>query len=253
MAVAGIDSGGGRAGARRRRLLRWTPLALILLGLVAAVIAGVDADRLMRLLRAHHAELSAWVAQNGLLAVVAFAALYAVAIALSVPGGAVLTLVGGFLFGAWAGTVIVVLAATAGATVLFLAARATVGEAVSARAGPFVRRMEAGFRRDAFSYLLFLRLVPVFPFWIVNLAPALLRVRLGTYVLATLIGIIPGTFVYASFGAGLGRLLAAGADIGLGDVLTPEVVLGLGVLALLSLAPVLVRGWRARRAAGPRA
>lgn len=244
MAVAGTGD------ARRHRLWRWLPLALIAAGLIGALVAGVDADSLLELLRTHHAELAAWVEANVALAVLVYAAIYAVAIALSVPGGAVLTLVGGFLFGVWAGTLIVVLAATVGATALFVAARAAVGEGVARRASPFVRRMEEGFRRDAFSYLLFLRLVPVFPFWIVNLAPALLRVRLRTYVLATIVGIIPGTFVYASFGAGLGQLLRAGADITLGDVLTVEILLGLGVLALLSLAPVAFRAWRSRRAVG---
>jgi uncharacterized membrane protein YdjX (TVP38/TMEM64 family) len=238
----------------RRHWLRWAPLAVIAAGLAAALVVGVDAQSLLEFLKSHHAELAAWVGDNGALAIVAYAAIYAVAIALSVPGGAVLTLVGGFLFGVWAGTAIVVLAATVGATGLFLAARATVGEAMARRAGPFVRRMEDGFRRDAFSYLLFLRLIPVFPFWIVNLAPALLRVPLRTYVLATVLGIVPGTFVYASFGAGIGTLLSAGADITLGDVLTLEILLGLSVLAVLSLAPVAVRAWRARRArAGARA
>ncbi|MGF1626622.1 MAG: TVP38/TMEM64 family protein [Alphaproteobacteria bacterium] len=227
--------------------MRWAPLAAIAAGLVAAIAAGVDGDSLLELLKANHAELTVWVDANLVVAVLAYALLYTVAIALSVPGGAVLTLVGGFLFGVWAGTAIVVVAATAGATLLFLAARATVGEAMARRAGPFVRKMEAGFRRDAFAYLLFLRLTPVFPFWIVNLAPALLRVKLGTYILATVLGIVPGTFVFASFGAGIGHLLAAGADITLGDVLTVEILLGLSGLAVLSLAPIAVRAWRVRR------
>jgi uncharacterized membrane protein YdjX (TVP38/TMEM64 family) len=243
------DDGPGDADAvppGRARWLRWAPLALIAGGLVAALAAGVDAQSLLQLLKAHHAELAAWVDDNVLLAILCYSAIYAVAIALSVPGGAVLTLVGGFLFGAWAATAIVVAAATLGATALFLAARATVGEAMARKAGPFVRRMEAGFRRDAFSYLLFLRLTPVFPFWIVNLAPALLRVKLRTYVLATLLGIIPGTFIYASFGAGIGQLLRAGAEVTLGDVLTLEILLGLTGLAVLALAPIAIRAWRGR-------
>lgn len=230
-----------------RKLMRWAPVALILGGLAAALAAGVDGQTLLDLLKTHNAELLAWVGANGAIAVIVFAVIYAVAIALSVPGGAVLTLVGGYLFGVWAGTAIVVVAATIGATGLFLAAKAAVGESMSRKAGPFVRKMEAGFKRDAFSYLLFLRLTPVFPFWIVNLAPALLRVKLSTYVLATALGIIPGTFVFASFGAGIGQLIEAGADITLGDVLTLEIMLGLTGLAILSLTPIAIRAWRNRK------
>ncbi|MEZ5667955.1 MAG: TVP38/TMEM64 family protein [Alphaproteobacteria bacterium] len=238
------------AGGRGRLWLRWLPIGLIVAGFGAALVFGVDTDSLLDLLKTHHADLTGWVSRHFVLAVLVYALVYAVSIALSVPGGAVLTLVGGFLFGAWAGTAIVVVAATVGATGLFLAARTAVGEGLSRNAGPFVRKMEAGFKRDAFSYLLFLRLTPVFPFWIVNLAPALLQVPLRTYVIATALGIVPGTFVFASFGAGLGNLLAAGDDISVGDVLSLEVILGLSALALLALAPIAFRIWRDRRGQG---
>ena len=255
MAMVETDSSEGQVGQTEeqdvqrgwtRRLLRWAPLLVIAGGLAAALIAGVDSESLLTLLEQNHAELGQWVSDNLVLAIAVYAAIYAVSIALSVPGGAVLTLAGGFLFGAWAGTAIVVAAATVGATGLFLAARAAVGENLTRKAGPFVERMEAGFRRDAFAYLLFLRLTPIFPFWIVNLAPALLHVRLRTFVLATVLGIIPGTFVFASFGAGIGQLLAAGADITVGDVLSLEVILGLTGLALLALVPIALRAWRRR-------
>ncbi|HRW61057.1 MAG TPA: VTT domain-containing protein, partial [Defluviicoccus sp.] len=121
-----------------------------------------------------------------------------------------------------------------------------VGDGLRARAGPFVKRMEEGFRRDAFNYLLFLRLVPVFPFWVVNLVPAFLGMRLIPYVIATLIGIIPGGVVYTAFGAGLGDLFDAGAEANLKDVFTPTIILALVGLGVLALVPIAVRRWRER-------
>ena len=162
-------------------------------------------------------------------------------VALSVPGGALMTLAGGFLFGAFWGTALVVIAATAGATVVFLIARYVLGDVMRRKAGPFLQRMEAGFQENALSYLLVLRLVPAFPFWTVNLAPALLGVRLPVYVLATAVGIVPGTFVFASFGAGLGAIFDAGGEVSLRGVLTPEIVAGLVGLAVLALLPVAVK------------
>ena len=131
--------------------------------------------------------------------------IYATAIALSIPGGAILTMTGGFLFGVAAATLYAVIAATLGATVVFLIAKTALGDTLREKAGPAMRRMEAGFRENALNYLLFLRLIPVFPFWLVNLVSAFLGVPLRTYVVATAVGIIPGTLVYASVGNGLAR------------------------------------------------
>ena len=118
---------------------------------------------------------------------------------------------------------------------------------LSPSAGPWLRRLQDGFKADAFSYLLFLRLVPLFPFFVVNLVPAFFGVRLRPYVLATLIGIIPATFIFATFGAGLGDLLAENGQITLGDVLSPRFLTALAGLALLALLPVVYRHWRHRQ------
>src|SRR4029077_2980000 len=144
--------------------------------------------------------------QWGILAALAFIAVYATLVALSVPGAAILTLAGGFLFGTWIGGLCAIIGATLGATAIFLAARAGLG-GLAQRAGRFVGKLEAGFRANAFSYLLVLRLVPIFPFWLINLVPALVGVRLPAFMLATFLGIIPGTFVYASLGNGLPSLV----------------------------------------------
>ena len=140
----------------------------------------------------------------------------------------------------WTGAVCAVIGATLGATALFLAARAGLG-GLAQRAGRFVAKLEAGFRADAFSYLLVLRLVPIFPFWLVNLVPALVGVRLATFVLATFLGIIPGSFVYTSLGNGLGSVVE---EPDLAIVFEPRVLLPVVGLAILALIPVGYRRWR---------
>ena len=122
-----------------------------------------------------------------------------------------------------------------------------IGETLRAKAGPRIRRMEEGFRADALSYLLVLRLIPLFPFWLVNIVPAFLGVPVRTYVLGTFIGIIPGSFVYASVGNGLGAVFEAGGTPDLGIVFTPAILLPIVGLAVLALLPVAYRKYRARR------
>ena len=137
------------------------------------------------------------------------------------------------------GLLYVVVGATIGATLLFLAAKTALGDALRARAGGFVKKMEDGFRKNAFNYLLFLRLVPAFPFWLVNLVPAFLGVTLRTYVVATFIGIIPGAIVYTSVGNGLGAVFDAGESPDFGIIFRPEILLPIVGLAVLALVPVL--------------
>lgn len=229
------------------RALGWRrlwPVALVLTaGALAVALGGTDAMSFAAL-RAHSASLKGFIDQYPLAAPVVFAAIYAVIVVLLPPSGAFVTVVGGFLFGAVIGTVATVIGATAGATLVFLISRHAVGQSLQRRAGPRLRALEAGFRRDAASYLLVLRLLPLFPFWLVNIAPALLGVPLRTYVLTTVIGIIPGTFVYALFGAGLGTALDSHATISLQAVLTPQILGALAGLSALSLAPALYKRWR---------
>jgi len=184
--------------------------------------------------------LCSLVQQWGLLAAFGYIAIYGALVALSVPGAAGLTFAGGFLFGTWTGAVCAVIGATLGATALFVAARAGLG-GLAQRAGRFAAKLEAGFRADAFSYLLVLRLVPIFPFWLVNLVPALVGVRLGTFVLATFLGIIPGSFVYASLGSGLGSVVE---EPDLAIVFEPRVLLPIVGLAILALIPIGYKRWR---------
>jgi uncharacterized membrane protein YdjX (TVP38/TMEM64 family) len=227
--------------------VRFLPVLVIVAALVAFFALGLDRYLSFDVLRQYRETLVAFVAGNRILSALAFIALYAVATAVSLPGGAVLTLAGGFLFGIVAGSIYVIIGATIGATAVFLAARTAVGDSLRRRAGPAVRRMEQGFRDNAMSYLLFLRLVPLFPFWLVNLVPAFLGVSLRVYVLATFVGIIPGSVVFASVGNGLGAVFETGRTPDLGIIRSPEVLLPILALAALALVPVIYRRFKGPR------
>lgn len=237
------------AAPRRAWLRRLLPLAAVLLALAA--VFGFDLHHYLNIeaLRAHRAVLNGFVAEHAAAAALIFMATYALATALSLPGGLVLTVAGGFLFGVVAGTLYVVVAATLGATAIFLVARSALGDVFRARAGPFVQRMKTGFHAHAFSYLLVLRLVPLFPFFVVNLVPAFLGVPLRTYVVGTFLGIIPGTLVFILAGAGLGSVFDRGGAFSLESVLTPEIIAGLIGLSILALLPVAYKRLKARRSA----
>jgi len=225
-------------------LKRIAPL-LVLVALVAAAFAfRLDRYLTLEALKDHRALLLVFVESHALLAAIGFVLAYAAVVALSLPGATIMTLAGGFLFGVPLGATLTVIGATVGATLLFVIARSAFGDLLRQRAGPFLARMAEGFRKDAFSYLLFLRLVPAFPFWAVNLVPALLDMRLAPYVAATALGIIPGTTVYTAFGASLGQVFDAGDDVRLKDVFSPTLIAALVGLGLLSLLPVALRRLR---------
>lgn len=236
-----------KAPERRCLARRLLPLAAILAALGAAFALRLDRYLSFEQLAAHREWLLSEVARLGVLAPVLFALVYAAAIGLSIPGATILTLTGGFLFGTAAGTVIVVIGATLGATIVFLAARTAFADALQARAGPFIRKLEDGFRANALSYLLVLRLVPLFPFWLVNLVPAFLGVTFRVFVFATFVGIIPGAIVYAGLGSGLGALIDSGERPDLGIIFQPRVLMPLIGLALLALLPVAYKGLHGRR------
>jgi len=229
------------------RLKRFIPLAILVAGLIAFFSLRLDVYLSLDMLAQHRMTLLDWVRDSGLLAPLAFIAIYAVAVAISVPGGLVFTIAGGFLFGAVFGTIYTVIGATIGAAIVFAAARTALGDVLEKRAGPTLRKMEAGFREDAVSYMLVLRLVPLFPFWLVNIVPALLGVPFRVYVLTTLVGIIPGTAVYASVGNGLGAFIDAGEMPSADLILKPEIFLPLVGLGLLSLLPIAYKKLKARR------
>ncbi len=226
-------------------LRRFVPLALLVLA--GMLFFTLEGHRYLSFtaLAEHRERLCEFVAHGGVGAAIAFVLAYAGLVALSVPASALLTMTSGFLFGPWLGTLYALIGATIGATVVYIAARAGLAGLVE-RAGPRARRLEAGFREDALSYLLVLRLVPVFPFWLVNLAAGAVGMRLWVYVLATFFGMAPTSFIYASLGNGLGEVLAQGRHPDLAILFRPSVLLPILGLAALALLPVLYKRRRGK-------
>ncbi len=208
-------------------------LAVVALG--AAAFFSFDLGRYLTLaaLKANKDALRAYTEAHYAVTVGAFIAVYCAQTALSLPGATILTLAGGFLFGTLGGTVYVNLGATSGATLAFLAARYLLQDTVQRKVGGRLESIQRGFAHNAFHYLLMLRLIPLFPFFLVNLASGLTRVRLSTYVAATAVGILPGSAVYANAGSRLGTIES------LKDVASPGVLGAFALLGLLALVPIV--------------
>jgi len=228
----------------KSRLMRFLPLAVVAVGIAMFFVLGLDRFLTFDALRENRAQLADFVDAQGILAIALYIFVYALSVALSVPGAAVLTIAGGLLFGQWFGAFYVVVGATLGAIGVFLIARTALGDALRKRAGPAMQKMEAGFQENALSYLLVLRLIPLFPFFLVNIVPAFLGVNLRTYVMGTFIGIIPGSFVYATVGAGLGSIFERNEAFTLQGILTPEIMAALIGLAVLALLPVAYKKFK---------
>lgn len=207
--------------------------------------------------------LKGFINENFVLALLAFMGIYTVAVALSFPGALILTLAGGLLFGVVAGGLATVIAATLGATIIFLIAKTALGEPLAAKAGPMINNLRVGFQEDALSYMFFLRLVPLFPFWLVNLAPGILGVPLSTYLIGTFFGIMPGTFAYSYAGVGLDSVIDAQlepyqqclADPSAHEgpcrfsfdptaLITQELIIAFAALGIVALIPVVLKKLR---------
>jgi uncharacterized membrane protein YdjX (TVP38/TMEM64 family) len=225
---------------------RWLKIGLLVLfvGVVVAFFA-LGGHRYLTLdtIKANRERLLGFTESNYVAALAIAFAVYAGAVAFSLPGGLILSLTMGFIFGRWVGTVLVVFAATLGAAIVFLAARYIFADAARKRLGAIGEKINAGFTKNAFSYLLFLRLVPVFPFFLVNLAPALTSIPLRTYVAATFLGIIPGTFVFVNLGQTLGRIDS------LEGLVSFETLGAFALLGVFALVPVAIRYFRERKGA----
>ncbi len=218
-----------------------SPIGKIVLGLLLATGIGAffyfDLGQYLSLdsLKSNRDQLLAYTENNFSLAVSLFILVYIVQTAFSLPGGAILTLAGGFLFGAFLGTLVVNIGATTGATLAFLAARYLLRDWVENKFGDRLGPIQAGFAQNAFSYLMTLRLIPAFPFFLVNLVSGLTRVKIGTYIGATALGIIPGSFVFAFAGRQLGTINS------LSEIASPPVLLAFTFLGLLAIMPIVYR------------
>lgn len=226
--------------------MRLLPLLVICAGIAAFFVFDIDRFLSFDALKDNRDFLKTWTAENTALAAFVFVAVYCVMVALSLPGAVWATLAGGFIFGTWLGGLYVVIGATLGATAIFLIARYALADFFREKAGKAITRMEDGFNENALSYMFVLRLVPLFPFWLVNLVPAFVGVKIRTYVIGTFFGIMPGSLVYASVGNGLDAVFEQGVTPDLGIILQPQVLGPILALAALSMIPVVYK--RVRRA-----
>ncbi len=250
-----VEEAEAKPGFSVQRLL---PLIILVGFVILAFAMGWHRYLSFEVLADNRDRLKDFVEANFALAALTYIAIYAAAVALSLPGGLILTVSGGFIFGIWFGPPLAVIAATIGATIIFLIAKTSLGDTLAERAGPSIESFRRGFQENAMSYLLFLRLVPLFPFFLVNVAPAFLGVKLRTYVIGTFFGIIPGTFAYAFAGAGLDSVIAekradydacvaqGGGDacsfaIGPGDLVTTETIIAFAALGIVALIPVVAK------------
>lgn len=251
--------------ARHARLRRWLPAVALLLLAGLDYALGLHRYLSLTALAEHRDALRGWVEGNVVLALGCYMLAYVAVVALSVPGAAVMSLAGGFLFGWVVSVPATILAAVTGAAIVFEIVRTSFGAALAEKSGPFVQRLSRGFAENAFSLLLFLRLTPVFPFWAVNAVAGLSPMPLGTFVIATALGIVPASVAFALVGSGLDRVIDAqlaayqscvavqGAancslNLSVSSLLLPELAWGLTALGVVSLVPLLLRWWKGRRA-----
>jgi uncharacterized membrane protein YdjX (TVP38/TMEM64 family) len=250
--VDGVPEAAGHS--TRRRWVKVLPLAVVAAGLVLVFATGLNRYLSLEVLEARRQQLQALVHAHPIEGVLLYIGAYVAVVAFSIPGAMIMTMSGGFLFGPLLGSAGAVSGATMGATLMFLAARSAFGDILirRARAGSAVQRLERDIRENALSSMLVMRLVPAIPFCLVNIAAACVGIPLRTYVVATTVGIIPSTFVYSSFGAGLGHVFDRGGTLDMRLLLEPQIFLPLIGLTVLSLVPIAVQAWRLRRRAAAR-
>ena len=230
-----------REEAQKSSPWRLMPILLLAAGLGAALVFDLHHFMGFESLSENRNAILSWKHDNYSLSIAVFIVAYGIATAISLPAAIWMTIAGGFMFGTVKGGVLVLVGATLGATVIFLAARYAFADYFHVKCSGAVQKLEAGFKENAFSYLLVLRLVPLFPFWLVNLVPAFLGVSTPIYVVSTLLGIMPGTFVYASLGNGLGMIVDKGGMPDLAIIWSPQILLPLLGLSVLAMIPVIYR------------
>ena len=251
-AVIGMNEQTARP-PRKSLIARFAPIAIVCAGLAVGYAMGWHEFLSLDYLVESRVMLKETVAAHYYSAVFGFVALYALATAFSFPAASILTIFAGFLFGWFVGGSAAIVGATIGATAIFAAARTAFGDFLKEKVGGKVARLAKGFEKDAFSYLFVLRLAPVFPFFVMNIAPALFNVPLRIYVAATFLGIIPGGMAYAYLGQGLDSVIAAaaqaGSEVAFNDIVTTEILLAFGTLALVAAIPAIVKKIRGNKLA----
>lgn len=222
-------------------LKRYAPLAILLIGLIGFFAFDLQQYFDFEKIKSGREDLRLYVDNNFAQSVALYSLTYITVIALSLPLGSVLTLLGGFLFGLVHGTLIVVTSATIGAAIIFLVAKSALGNTLREKAGGLYKKIAHNFNENAFAYLLSLRLAPLFPFGLVNILPAIVGMKTSQYVLATFIGIIPGTAVYVYAGQSLGNLESPK------DIASPSIITAFVLLSLMGLIPTIIKKIRSAK------
>jgi uncharacterized membrane protein YdjX (TVP38/TMEM64 family) len=217
---------------------RWLILGILVLGVTAFYYLDLGRFFTLTSLKTNKDALLEYTNQHYTSSVILFIVIYCVQTAFSLPGAAILTLASGFFFGIWLGMVYANIGATSGATLAFLLTRYLFRDWVERKFYKRLQAVQLGFTENAFYYLLTLRLIPLFPFFLVNLACGLTRMPLSTYILATAIGIIPGSFVYANAGKQLGTIHE------MNDLLSPGILGAFILLGLLAILPVVYKKFK---------
>lgn len=226
---------------KRKSIKRFLPLILILLGMAVTYFSGLYRYLSFDCLKIYHQALRTSISAHPIAVPVLYVLIYIILTALSVPGAIFLTLLGGYLFPQPLSTIYVIFSATCGATLIFLVACTVLGDFLKAKAGPFLKKMEKGFQENAVSYMLFLRFVPLFPFWIVNIAPAFFGVRLKTFVWTTLIGITPGSVIFTLAGGGLEKVFESNQSFSIHTIFNTQLKIALTLLGVFALIPILLK------------
>lgn len=226
---------------------RWWLLIFIFALLITFYSLGLGEYLSFASLKKYQNDLITWTNDNYLLTVLSYCIIYTISVAISVPGAVILTLLGGFLFGPILGTVFVVISASLGAVLLFIAVKSAFAEQIANKASTWISKMQKGFKEDALAYLFTLRLIPLFPFWAVNIVPALLGVNLKTYSIATFFGIIPGSAIYVAIGSGLSKTIANNQEPNLKIIFEPHILIPLIALAVIALTPSIYKKFKKRK------
>lgn len=223
---------------------KWLPIAVIIVAMMVVYFLEFDRFFSFEMLKQKREIILNYTQSHPILSPVLFMLIYALVVALSLPAGAIFSIIGGFLFPVPFGMIYVLFGATAGAVGIFLAAKTAFGGLLKKRASRFLQKMEKGFQQNAWSYLLFLRLAFIFPFWLVNLSPAFFAIPLWTFTWTTFVGIIPGSFVYTQAGSGLGEIFDAGQSFTFDTVFNTKMKIAIVCIALISLVPIIVKKYR---------
>ena len=232
----------------KNKFFKLLPIIVLLLGIVVFFALGGHHYLSLEVIKNNYQNLVDFTKDNFVTSCLIFSVAYILIVAFSIPGASVMTLLGGFLFGVYVGSILVVFSATIGAVIVYLAVKSALGEVLKSKAKGNIEKMRNGFENDAFNYLLSIRLVPIFPFFIINIACGMLGVKFRDFFWATFLGIIPGSIIYVWVGTGLGFALKQGEDLNLGIIFQPQFIVPIIALALLSLAPIFYKKYKGKKA-----